>query len=148
MSTPNQTFSINLEFLHKNWKVGQIVENASDRTQFEIVDFDRGRVLLRLLPDDERIEPELLLFRLNVNPKPLTEETMKTITFKIRNIATTETLSFDAEYLENALDMASLHFFGEIPVEKICDEHERYTLLRNADNGNVIGRLIVIGIPA
>jgi hypothetical protein len=72
---------------------------------------------------------------------------MKTLTFKIRNIATAETASFEAERLSEALEMASLHFFGEKPFEKRGDEHERYTMLRNSDNGNVIGRLVVIGIP-
>jgi hypothetical protein len=73
---------------------------------------------------------------------------MKNLTFNIRNIATAETASFESERLSEALDMASLHFFGERPVEKRGDEHERYTMLRNADNGNVIGRLIVIGTPS
>jgi hypothetical protein len=73
---------------------------------------------------------------------------MKTLTFNIRNIATAETLSFDAESVTDALDMASLHFFGEKPSDRMRDKNEVYTLLRNSENGNVIGRLIIIGIPS
>jgi hypothetical protein len=73
---------------------------------------------------------------------------MKTLTFNIRNISTAETLSFDAESVTDALDMASLHFFGEKPSDRMRDKNEVYTLLRNSSNGNVIGRLIIIGTPS
>jgi hypothetical protein len=67
--------------------------------------------------------------------------------FHIRNLKTSDSKYFPANDLGTAINAASLHFFGELPVEVRSDNNERLTLLRNSQNGNVIGRLFILGHP-
>jgi hypothetical protein len=68
--------------------------------------------------------------------------------FHVRNLKTSDTKYFPANDLDTAINAASLFFFGELPVEVRRDKSDRLTLFRNSQNGDTIGTLIVLGIPA
>jgi hypothetical protein len=64
--------------------------------------------------------------------------------FHIRNLKNAASEFFTGETEHDALVMASVHFFGEKPTEINGDKNGVNTLLRNSENGNVIGRLYVL----
>ena len=63
-------------------------------------------------------------------------------TYKFRNLATIETLEFEGSTILDALNLASIKWFGGTPVvDYLTDNSDRITLLSNSPNGNVIGRI-------
>lgn len=48
---------------NSNWKIGDVIE--FDGKQYEIEDHNAPYIVLRLLPDDERVKPEFLTGRIN-----------------------------------------------------------------------------------
>jgi hypothetical protein len=68
--------------------------------------------------------------------------------FHFRDLKTSSSKYFHATDLTSAIDLASIHFFGEAPASTKTEGNDRWTLIRSGENGNVIGRLALLGVPA
>jgi hypothetical protein len=67
--------------------------------------------------------------------------------FHFRDLKTSNSQYFHANNLSRAIDLASVHFFGEVPASTKTEGGDRWTLVRAGDGGNVIGRLALLGVP-
>ena len=55
----SETLELNAHnHMPNKWKIGHVIADGDD--QYEIVDYVDRRAVLRLLPDDERVKPELV----------------------------------------------------------------------------------------
>jgi hypothetical protein len=67
--------------------------------------------------------------------------------FHFRDLKTSNSQYFHANDLTSAIDLASTHFFGEVPASTKTEGNDRWAILRSGDSGNVIGRLTLLGVP-
>jgi hypothetical protein len=67
--------------------------------------------------------------------------------FHFRDLKTSASQYFHANDLTSAINLASVHFFGEAPASTKTEGNDRWTLIRSGDSGNVVGRLALLGVP-